>query len=46
MKKKIDRQIERESNSHKKNIRVFGYKHPKSMKFMALLMKCLKDCME
>lgn len=27
-------------------MRVFGYKHPKVMKFMSLLMRCLKDCME
>lgn len=25
---------------------MFGYKHPKVMRFMALLMRCLKDCME
>lgn len=30
--------------SHKKNVRVFGYKHPKVMKFMAYILKCLKDC--
>jgi len=27
-------------------VRVFGYKHPKVIKFMSLLIKCLKDCIE
>jgi hypothetical protein len=35
-----------EKKSFNGNIRVFGYKHPKSMKFMALLMRCLKSCIE
>lgn len=25
---------------------MFGYKHPKVMRFMALLIRCLKDCLE
>ena len=37
---------ELEKKSFNGNIRVFGYKHPKSMKFMALLMRCLKSCIE
>lgn len=35
-----------ENKAFKGNVRVFGYKHPKSMKFMALLMRCLKSCIE
>lgn len=41
-----ERKKELEKKSFNKNIRVFGYKHPKSMKFMALLMRCLKSCIE
>ena len=25
---------------------MFGYKHPKVMKFLALLFRCLKNCIE
>ena len=45
-KKKEEREAERERKSSKGHIRVFGYKHPKVMKFMALLLRCLKDCMD
>lgn len=45
-KRKRERDAEAEKRSHKGNVRVFGYKHPKVMKFMALLMRCLKDCLE
>lgn len=46
LKKKKERDLEIERKSHKGNIRVYGYKHPKVMKFMALLLRCLKDCFE
>lgn len=45
-KRKKEKDAELEKRSHKGNVRVFGYKHPKVMKFMALLMRCLKDCLE
>ena len=45
VKMKRDRELrEAELKSHKQNLRVFGYKHPKVMKFMATLLSCLKDC--
>jgi hypothetical protein len=46
LKRKKERDLENEKKSHKGNIRVYGYKHPKVMKFMALLLRCLKDCFE
>ena len=45
-KKKKDREAERDAKSSKGHIRVFGYKHPKVMKFMALLLRCLKHCID
>jgi len=45
-KKKKERDAEIERKQHTGNVRVFGYKHPKVMRFMSLLMRCLKDCME
>jgi hypothetical protein len=45
-KKKKERDAERDKNLFNGNVRVFGYKHPKSMKFMALLFRCLKNCIE
>ena len=32
--------------SSKYNLRVFGYKHPKVIKFMAFTFRCLKDCID
>lgn len=46
LKRKKERDLENEKKSQKGNIRVYGYKHPKVMKFMALLLRCLKDCFE
>jgi len=37
---------DRRINSEKKNIRVFGYKHPKVLRFLGQVYKCLKDCYE
>jgi len=37
---------EEKRNSSKSNLRVFGYKHPKVIKFMAYIFKCLKDCLD
>ena len=45
-KKKEDRDADRDRKSSKGHVRVFGYKHPKVMKFMALLLRCLKDCID
>lgn len=45
-KKKKEKEQEAERRSHRGNVRVFGYKHPKVMKFMALLIRCLKNCFE
>lgn len=45
-KKKKARDEAAQQRSHRGNVRVFGYKHPKVMRFMALLIRCLKDCME
>ena len=27
-------------------MRVFGYKHPKALKFLGFVLRCLKDCCE
>ena len=45
-KRKKERDAERQKLIFTGNVRVFGYKHPKSMKFMALLFRCLKSCIE
>ena len=45
-KKKKERDTQKEKTVFTGNVRVFGYKHPKSMKFMALLFRCLKSCIE
>ena len=37
-------EIESEKKHGKGLIRIFGYKHVKSMKFFGQLLKCLKDC--
>ena len=37
---------ERRNKLDKKNIRVFGYKYPKVLKFLGQIMRCLKDCYE
>jgi len=45
--KKIQKQIDdREREAGKGVIRVYGYKHHKSLKFYAQLLRCLKDCYE
>lgn len=41
-----ERQEEESKKSKKGNIRIYGYKHPKVMKFMSLILKCMKDCCE
>jgi hypothetical protein len=40
------REIESEESTFKNNLRIYGYKHPKTVKFVCLLMKCLQDCVE
>lgn len=45
-KKKKERDIELEKKNPKGNIRVFGYKHPKVMKFLSFLFRCLKNCVD
>jgi hypothetical protein len=35
-----------EAKDPKALVRVFGYKHPKVTRFLALIMRCLKDCYE
>lgn len=45
-KRKKERDADRQKLVFTGNVRVFGYKHPKSMKFMALLFRCLKSCIE
>lgn len=46
-KKAYDKKMEQlMKHSHKSNLKVFGYKHPKVMKFMAMIMKCTKDCLD
>ena len=42
--KKKERDVEVEKKDPKKNVKVFGYKHPKVVRFMGLLLRCLKDC--
>lgn len=45
--KKIQERIdELEQSAGKGIIRIYGYKHPKVLKFYATLLKCLKDCYE
>ena len=45
---KLRREKEREkrNKTEKRNIRVFGYKYPKVLKFVGQTMRCLKDCYE
>lgn len=43
---KKNREQERRNKMDKKNIRVFGYKYPKVLKFLGQVMRCLKDCYE
>lgn len=45
-KKKVKDEIEAQRKSTKANMRVYGYKHPKVIKFLALICKCLKNCAE
>ena len=45
-KEKKERDLERDQKSQKGLIRIYGYKHPKVMKFSALLLRCLKNCFE
>jgi hypothetical protein len=42
----LKEEIETEHKSTKGNMRVYGYKHPKVIKFLALICKCLKNCAE
>ena len=39
-------ELQKEIDSEKGHIRMFGYKHKKALKFYAYLMRCLKDCFE
>ncbi len=41
---KKERERDRRNQSDKQNMRVYGYKYPKSLKFLATAYKCLKDC--
>jgi hypothetical protein len=41
---KKERERERRGKTDKRNIRVYGYKYPKALKFLATGYKCLKDC--
>lgn len=43
---KLDRERERRNRSERKNIRMYGYKYHKTLKFIAQVYKCLKDCYE
>ena len=43
---KTTRDRDRRNRSDKKNIRIYGYKYPKTLKFVAQIYKCLKDCFE
>lgn len=43
---KAERDKEARNRSEKRNIRVYGYKYHKVLKFMAQIFKCLKDCFE
>lgn len=43
---KKEKMRERRNKIDKKNIRVFGYKYQKVLKFMGQVMRCLKDCYE
>lgn len=43
---KEGRDRERRNRTEKKNIRVYGYKYPKVLQFLAQVYKCLKDCFE
>jgi hypothetical protein len=45
-KEKKDKEDNDVRKSKKHNIRIYGYKHPKVMKFLALILRCLKDCCE
>lgn len=41
-----DRERDRRNTSDKSNIRIYGYKYPKSLRFLAQVYKCLKDCFD
>jgi hypothetical protein len=45
-KHKAEREKEKRIKSEKKNIRVFGYKYHKVLKFLGQVLRCLKDCYE
>ena len=44
-KKQLEDRARKYENDYQ-NVRVFGYKYPKVLKFLAQTMKCLKDCYE
>lgn len=41
-----DRDRERRNRTDYKNVSAYGYKYPKSIRFIAQVYKCLKDCFE
>ena len=41
-----EKEREKRNKTEKHNIRVFGYKYPKVLKFVGQTMRCLKDCYE
>jgi hypothetical protein len=41
-----ERERERKNRTDYKNISAYGYKYPKSIRFIAQVYKCLKDCFE
>ena len=41
---KREREKDRRGQSQRGNMRVYGYKYPKALKFLATAYKCLKDC--
>ena len=43
---KREKERDKRNKLDKKNIRVFGYKYSKVLKFLGQVMRCLKDCYE
>ncbi len=41
-----ERDRDRRNRTDYKNISAYGYKYPKSIRFIAQVFKCLKDCFE
>jgi len=41
-----ERDRDRRNRTDYKNISAYGYKYPKSIRFIAQVYKCLKDCFE